>query len=124
MLEFLTQVKKRITQFVFENSAFKFENLHYVVRYLVYAWISFFVILSIVMLSPNILFYLAIGFVIQYYVCAIFCWQLAYNKDRNTDFAFVWGFFTTIFGAGLYWLYTIFRKKNPVNWESDTTKAI
>jgi hypothetical protein len=130
---------------IFDDSQFKFKNLHPYVRYLVYAALAILILINIFMIGsaitamgdpengvgffellPGVLLiftFTAIAFVIAYYVCGKTCWVLAYNKDRNTDFAFAWGFFSGILGTFFYWIYTLFLKKNPDNWELDTEKV-
>ena len=108
------------------------KNLHYLVRWFVYAVIAITIIIDIVGISSvgvsngmdlfgalalitiEIIFF---GFM---YAFGRICWALAYNKDRNTDFAFVWGITTGLLGAILYWIYTLFHQKNPDNWEPNT----
>jgi len=64
--------------------------------------------------------YLIIGGLIGWFITGPACWGLAYNKDRNEDFAFIWGFTFGIPGAIIYWIYTLFYKKNPNNWDEGT----
>ena len=61
-----------------------------------------------------------IGGSIGWFITGPSCWGWAYNKDRNEDFAFIWGFAFGIPGAIIYWVYTLFYKKNPNNWDEGT----
>jgi hypothetical protein len=62
----------------------------------------------------------SLGVLIGWFWTGPWCWALAYNKDRNEDFAFIWGFSFGIPGLILYWLFTLFYKKNPNNWVEKT----
>jgi len=58
---------------------------------------------------------LAISLAIGWFLTGPACWEWAYNKGRNTDFAFLFGFFLSILGVILYWIYQLFFQKKPDN---------
>jgi tetratricopeptide (TPR) repeat protein len=115
--------KKNIIKLGEEKSELSFNNLHYLVRWLVnavFVLMAINIVVAIYMESTRsgaVILFSIVGFLSGYYLFAPFCWTLAYNKDRNTDFAFAWGFLTGVFGTVPYWIYTLFLKKNPDNWE-------
>lgn len=140
MSEYITRFIDSIYQWMFAGSAFQFKNLHYLVRWLVYGGLiaalifaGFGVLIAVYSLTVasmwgfvlgiTVVIVSGLGFAIPYYVFGHTCWAFAYNKDRNADFAFTLGFLTGMTGTVLYWIYTLFHKKNPDNWEPDTAKG-
>jgi len=103
-----------------DEPKFRFRDLHPISKGIFFIIIILAVIGSIsndpIVFGGNIA-KIAISFAIGWFITGPVCWEWAYKKDRNTDFAFLFGFFLSIPGAILYWIYQLFFKKKPDNLE-------
>ena len=99
-----------------DPSVFDFKNLHFLVQWFVFIIVGLWLVSSIVTGSGYRLIVGGITLLLSYFVFGQLCWTWAYNKDRNTNFAFAWGFATSLPGTIIYYIYILFRKKNPDNW--------
>jgi hypothetical protein len=99
-----------------EKVEFKFDNMSEMAKRVVYVSVfgCIFLILLGYSYDPAVLgaqyakFFIALG--IGWFITGPVCWGWAWNKDRNEDFAFIWGLFLGIPGAVLYWIYSLFFK--------------